>query len=182
MTTTTAPAVTGTPQRSAAVGAVTLVAAVAYFVLTGIQIVNPTFDSQLTTAIDYWNDGSFFAGLTLTLVTLVGLRRGLAAPLPAVILGVVGQAMVALGVGIGLATGASPDWAGLVLMPGNLLAWIGLTWLAVWVWRRRALPRWISPLLFLSVPLGVGLAEQGGSIVTAVLWLAVGAQLLRPRV
>jgi hypothetical protein len=181
MTTTAAPAVTGTVQRSASIGVVTLAAAVAYFVLTGIQIVNPTFDSQLTTAIDYWNDGSFFAGLTLSLVTLAGLRR-LGAPRPAVTLGIVGQAMVALGVGIGLATGASPDWAGLLLMPGNLVAWIGLAWLAVWVWRRRALPRWIAPLLFLSVPLGVGMAEQGGSIVTAVLWLAVGAQLLRPRV
>jgi hypothetical protein len=179
MTTTASPAIAGN-QRSAPVGVVTLLAAVAYFVLTGIQIVNPTFDSQLTTAIDYWNDGSFFAGLTLTIVTLLGLRR-LGAPLPAVILAIVGQAMVALGVGIGLATGASPDWAGIVLLPGNFVAWIGLTWLAVWVWRRRALPRWLAPLLFLSVPLGVGLAEQGGSIVTAILWCAVGAQLLRPR-
>jgi len=51
--------------------------------------------------------------------------------------------------------------------------------LAVWVWRSKARPRWLAALLFLSVPIGVGFAEQGGSVVTAILWCAVGALLLR---
>jgi hypothetical protein len=177
MTATEAPARPATSAPTAA-AVLTLLGAAAYLVLTGIQITNPTFDDYLTTTVDYVNDGSFFAGLLLSLGGLWGLRRW-GAPLAAVVIAGVGQVLVAFGVSVALVTGVSPDWFVVVGLPGNLIAWIGLIWLGVWAWRRRATPRWVAVLMMLSVPIGVGVAEQGGSIVTAVLWCAVGAQLLR---
>jgi hypothetical protein len=170
---------TRTRPSASTAGIVTLLAAASYLVLTGIQITNPTFDSYLTTTVDYVNDGSFFAGLVLSLAGLWGLRRW-GAPIGAVVTAAVGQVLVAFGVLVALVTGVSPDWFVVVGLPGNLIAWVGFIWLAVWAWRRRATPRWVALLMALSVPVGVGVAEQGGSIVTAVLWCAVGAQLLRP--
>lgn len=161
-------------------GVVTLLGALAYLVLTGIQVTNPTFDDELTSVTDYVNDGSFFAGLVLTIPGLWAVYRTMAAPTIAIVLAIAGQGLVAVGVLPALITGVSPEWFPLIGLPGNLLAWIGLTWLAVWAWRRRAMPRWVAVLLAVSVPIGVGVAEQGGSIVTAVVWCYLGAQLLRP--
>ena len=157
----------------------TLLAAAAYLVLTGIQVTNPAFDDQLTSPVDYANDGSFLIGLLLSLPALVGLRRAISAPRPPLVLIAVGQMAVGLGVLVGLITGESPAWFGLVGAPGNLLAWVGMCWLATWVWRTRTLPRWVAGLMVISVPVGVGFAEYGGSIVTAALWCYVGAFLVR---
>jgi hypothetical protein len=166
---------TATPVAAAA----TLLAALAYLVLSGIQIMNPAFDDYLTKPIDYLNDGSFFVGLTASMAGVWALVHVVSAPRGAAALTIAGQALVAVGVGFGLATGQSPDWFGVVGLPGNLLAWAGMIWLAVWAWRSRGLPRWTVPLLALAVPLGVGVAEYGFTVVTGALWCAVGAHLLR---
>ena len=39
--------------------------------------------------------------------------------------------------------------------------------------------RWVAGLMVISVPVGVGFAEYGGSIVTAALWCYIGAFLVR---
>lgn len=52
-----------------------------------------------------------------------------------------------------------------------MLAWRGR--------RARVLPVWVAILMVLAVPVGLLLAEVGGTIVPAALWLVVGAWLLR---
>ena len=160
-------------------GAMTVGAAIAYLVLALIQITHGTFDDQLTTPIDYANDGTFAAALLLSVVGVVALGAAIGAPRAAIALASVGQLLVLVGVVAGLATGESPSWVAAVGVPGNLLALIGMTMLARHAWRKRALPAWLAALLVLAVPIGVGVAEQGGSIVPGVLWLVVGARLVR---
>src|SRR5262249_40033282 len=126
-------------------------------------------------------DGSFLGALVLSIGGLWGLRKAYAAPLVAVVLASVGQAAVAAGVLSGLITGVSPDWWPLVGMPGNLMACVGMIWLGVWAWRARAVSRWVVPMFVLTLPVGVGLAEFGGSIITAALWCTLGAYMLRTR-
>ena len=156
-----------------------MLAALCYLVLTGIQVTNPAFDDELTTVVDYVNDGSFLAAMVLSVICLVGARGRLRWPATPVILAGVGQSLVSLGVAAGLVTGTSPDWFALVGLPGNLLAFVGYLWLGVWAWRHRAVPRWAAALLWFAIPVGVGVAEFGGSIVLALAWCGIGAQLLR---
>ncbi len=147
--------------------------------LTTICIEQTQHDHHRESPVDYANDGSFLIGLLLSLTALVGLRRAIRAPRPPLVLIAVGPMAVGLGVLVGLIIGESPAWFGLVGAPGNLLAWIGMCWLATWAWRTRTLSRWVADLMVISVPVGVGFAEYGGSIVTAALWCYIGAFLVR---
>ena len=162
-------------------GALTILAAVAYLGLAAIQIPHGPFDDQLTTTIDYLNDGAFAAGLLLSVVGILALGAATAAPRAAIVLAALGQLLVFSGVVAGLASGESPSWFAAVGVPGNLLALIGMTMLAWHVWRTRALPAWLAVLMVLAVPVGVGVAEFGGSIVPGLVWLVIGGRLLRER-
>jgi hypothetical protein len=160
-------------------GALTILAALAYLGLAAIQIPHGAFDDQLTTTIDYLNDGTFAAALLLSVAGIVALGAAIAAPRTAIILAALGQLLVFSGVVAGLASGESPSWFAAVGVPGNLLALIGMTMLAWHAWRTRALPAWLAVLMVLAVPVGVGVAEYGGSILPGLLWLIVGARLVR---
>lgn len=159
-------------------GALTIFAAVAYLGLAAIQIPHGPFDDQLTTTIDYLNDGTFAAALLLSVVGILALGAVIAAPRTAIVLAALGQLLVCSGVAAGLASGESPSWFAAVGVPGNLLALIGMTMLAWHAWRTKALPAWLAVLMVLAVPVGVGVAEYGGSIVPGLAWLIVGARLL----
>jgi hypothetical protein len=160
-------------------GALTILAAVAYFGLAAIQIPHGPFDDQLTTTIDYLNDGSFAAALLLSVGGIVALGAAIAAPRSAIALAAIGQLLVFSGVVAGLASGQSPSWFAAVGVPGNLLALIGMAMLAWHAWRTKALPGWLAALMVLVVPVGVGVAEYGGSVVPGLVWLVVGARLLQ---
>lgn len=148
-------------------------AALAFLVLTAIHLTHGTFDAELTSTVDYLNDGAFTAALLLSIPGLLMLERW-NAPRRPVVVAAVGQALVAVGVLAGLMAGESPDWFAAVGVPGNLAAFAGTLLLSHWAWRSRALPRWAAVALALSVPAGVGLGEFGGSIVPAALWAYVG--------
>jgi hypothetical protein len=79
----------------------------------------------------------------------------------------------------GLLTGESPAWFAAVGVPGNLLYLVGTIGLAVWAWRSRRLPRACAVGLGLLVPVGLVLAEFGGTLFPAVLWAYLGLRLLR---
>lgn len=151
--------------------------AVAYLVLTVIHLTHGTFDSELTTTIDYLNDAAFSAALLLGAAALVTLRDHAGAPRRPVAVGLTGQLLVFVGVAAGLVTGESPAWFAAVGVPGNLLWFGAMIALARWVWRTDALPQWSAVLCVLTVPMGVGFAEFGGGIVPAVLWITVALRL-----
>ena len=159
-------------------GIATILAGLAYLVLAGIHLTHGTFDDQLTTPIDYLNDGAFAAGLLLSVFGIMALGAATRARVAAT-LAAVGQLLVFIGVAAGLVTGHSPAWFAAVGMPGLLLALIGLIMLAWRVWRTRTLSIWVAILMVLATPVGIGVAEYGGSIIPAVLWLIVGGWLLR---
>jgi hypothetical protein len=168
-----------TPPRARLAGIVTILAGLAYLVLVGVHLTHGTFDAQLTTPSDYLNDAAFAAGLLLSIPGILALGALTRAKL-ATALAVVGQLLVFVGVAAGLATGHSPSWFAAVGLPGNLLALIGLTMLAWRIRRTRSVPVWVAVLLVLAVPVGLLLAEVGGTLVPALLWLVVGAWLVRP--
>jgi hypothetical protein len=160
-------------------GALTILAAIAYLGLAAIQIPHGAFDDQLTTTTDYLNDGAFAAALLLSVAGIVALGLAIGASRTAITITALGQLLVFSGVTAGLASGESPSWFAAVGVPGNLLALIGMTMLAWHAWRTRALPAWVALLMVLAVPIGVGVAEYGGSILPSLLWLIVGARLLQ---
>ena len=45
----------------------------------------------------------------------------------------------------------------------------------------EALPRWSAVLMVLTVPMGVGFAEFGGTIVPAALWITVALHMREAR-
>jgi hypothetical protein len=160
-------------------GTLTILAALAYLGVAAIQIPHGPFDEELTTTIDYLNDGAFAAALLLSVVGILALGAATAAPRAATALAALGQLLVFSGVVAGLSAGESPSWFAAVGLPGNLLAFVGMAMLARHAWRTRALPAWLAVLMVLAVPVGVGVAEYGGSIVPALVWLTVGARLRR---
>lgn len=149
-----------------------VVAALAWTSAAVIAMTNPTFDDQLTTTVDYLNDGSFSLALIATAVTCQHLLRLGAARTP-VRLVQAGYLLVAVGVVAGLVLGHSPAWFAAVGVPGNLLALVGMVWLGIHGLVRRTLPR---PLAALAIPAGllavIG-AEFGTSLVAALFWLLV---------
>ena len=156
-----------------------LAAAAAQVVAFAIHVTHGTFDDRLTSTVDYLNDAAFTVALLGGALCLVGLRRSLDAPRVPVALAVVGACLVALGVLAGLATGESPAWFAAVGVPGNLLILVGSIALAVWAWRSRRLPRLCALGFALLVPVGLVLAEFGGTILPAVFWAYLGLRLLR---
>lgn len=132
---------------------------------------------ELRRTVDYVRDSTFAAALLLTVAAAAALRPALGISRRALGLVGVGELLVFIGVTAGLVTGASPSWFAAVGLPGNLLAFAGLALIGRHAWRTGAFPRWLAVLFFLAVPVGIGVAEFGGLIIPAALWLSVG-QLL----
>ena len=156
-----------------------LAAAVAQLVAFAIHVTHGTFDDRLTSTVDYLNDAAFTVALLGGALCLLGLRRTFGAPRIPVALAVAGCCLVAVGVLAGLATGESPAWFAAVGVPGNLLLLAASLALAVWAWRSRALPRLCALGFALLVPVGLILAEFGGTLLPAVFWAYLGLRLLR---
>ena len=156
-----------------------LAAAAAQLAAFAIHVTHGTFDDQLTSTVDYLNDISFTVALLGGALCLLGLRRSFAAPKVPVALAVTGSCLVAVGVIAGLMTGESPAWFAAVGVPGNLLYLVGTVALAVWAWRSRSLPRLCALGFALLVPVGLILAEFGGTLLPVVLWSYLGLRLLR---
>jgi hypothetical protein len=153
-------------------------AATACLVLTVVHLTHGPFDDELTSAVDYLNDGAFASALILGALTLVGLQRTLAAPRAAVALAATGQLLVATGVVAGLLSGRSPDWFAAVGVPGNLIWFGAMIALAAWAWRSKTLTRTAAVAIALCVPVGVGIGEFGGALVPCLLWLYLGLRVL----
>jgi hypothetical protein len=153
-------------------------AGLGYLALTAILLVWGVSDTdELGRTVDYVGNSTFAVTLLLTIAAAAALRPGLGISRRALGLVAIGELLVFVGVLVGLVTGASPSWFAAVGLPGNLLAFAGFALIGRHVWRTRALPRWVAVLFFLAVPLGIGIAEFGGTIIPAALWLCVG-QLL----
>jgi hypothetical protein len=153
------------------------IAAVAGVVGTVIQLTNPTFDSEFTTTVDWVNEVTFTLFIAASMVAMWGMVREQIASRVGGMVFIAGQGLLLAGMLPGFALGYSPDWFVVVGLPGNLLALIGMTLIAVYSWRRRTLPRVIAVLLPLSVLIGIGAAEFGGGIVIAIVWGAIAMRL-----
>jgi hypothetical protein len=176
MTTTTTVPFPPAPTRAYAAGA--LVAAAAFAVGAGIHVTHGSFDSELTTTVDYANDMAFSLGLAGCAAAALGLGRRIDAPRWALVASVAGPLLVLAGVVAGLALGHSPSWFAAVGIPGNL-AWLaGLIGLGRAGRRSRALPRWVAYALPLSWFALLPFGEFGGSLLTAAVWGYVGVLLL----
>ena len=149
-------------------------AAAAFVVGAGIHMTHGTFDSELTSTVDYANDVAFTVGLTGCAVAAVALGRLVSAPRWARIAAVAGPLLVAIGVAAGLALGHSPSWFAAVGVPGNLLWLAGLVGLGRAASRSGSFPRWIAWALPLSLFALLPFGELGGSLLTAVVWACVG--------
>lgn len=151
---------------------------IGYLALTAIVLAGGVSDTdELGRTIDYVRDSTFALMLLLTIAAAATLRPALGISRRALGLVALGELLVFVGVLVGLVTGKSPSWFAVVGLPGNLLAFAGFALIGRHVWRTRAFPRWLAVLFFLAVPLGIGIAEFGGTIIPAALWLCVG-QLL----
>ena len=164
---------------TSAPGALALAGALAYLVLAGVHVTHGTFDSELTSFVDYLNDSSFTIALLATIPALLVLRAGGSAPPRATLAIVIGQALVAVGVIAGLLAGESPSWFAAVGVPGNLIALAGWIAVARHSWKTGAHPRWVAVLMALVIPFGLIGGEFGGTIVPAALWTYLGLGLLR---
>ncbi|HEX6301492.1 MAG TPA: hypothetical protein VF148_13590 [Acidimicrobiia bacterium] len=153
------------------------VAVLAALVSMGLQLTNPRFDSELTTAVDWAKEISLTLFIGATIVAMLGLVSYRVVPRVGGSAFLVGQSLILVGLLAGLLLGHAPDWFFVVGGPGNLLAFIGMMVVAVYAWRHRTLPRVIAVLMPLSVLFGVGVAEFGGGIVTAVVCAGVGIRL-----
>jgi hypothetical protein len=156
------------------------IAAVAALVNTVIQITNPTFDAEFTNAVDWANEISGTLMIAAALVAMWGMIQEGIAPRVGGLVFILGWSLLLLGFLPGFVLGHSPDWFVILGLPGNMLALIGMTMCAVYSWRSRTLPRVIAALLPLSVLIGVGVAEFGGSIVLVIIWGAIAMRLSQP--
>jgi hypothetical protein len=163
--------------RSRLYVAAAAIAAVAGLVGIVIQLTNPTFDSEFTTTVDWVNEVTFTHFITASMVAMWGMVREQIASRVGGMVFISGQGLLLAGMLPGFALGYSPDWFVVVGLPGNLLALIGMTLIAVYSWRRRTLPRVIAVLLPLSVLIGIGVAEFGGGVVIAIVWGAIAMRL-----
>ena len=176
----TVAAMNDTPTSTQSLAGGALVAAAAFAVLAAIHLTHGTFDAQLTSFIDYANDAALSAALAGTAAGGLAVARLAGAPRWAAILAVCGPLLVLIGVAAGLALGHSPSWFAAVGVPGNL-AWLAaLVAVAISLWRTRAFPRPVAVLLPLTVIVGVGLAEFGGSILPALLWGYIALHIHNP--
>jgi hypothetical protein len=176
MQTTTAPHPTGSTARPLAHGA--FLAAAAFAVGAGIHVTHGTFDSELTSTVDYANDIAFTLGLAGCATAAVPLGRAVSAARWARVAAIVGPLLVAIGVAAGLALGHSPSWFAAVGVPGNLMWLAGLIGIGRASARSRALPRWMAYALPQGLVALLPFGEFGGSLLTALVWGCVGVQLL----
>ena len=158
-----------------------LVAAVAFAAGAAIHITHGTFDSELTSAVDYANDVAFSFGLAGCAAAAGPLGRLVGAPRWAVLAATVGPLLVLVGLVAGLALGHSPSWFAVVGVPGNLMWLAGLVGLGRATARSRALPRWVAYALPLSLIALLPFGEFGGSLLTAVLWGHLGLRAATAR-
>jgi hypothetical protein len=156
--------------------AAVLCGAAAFLVASGIHATHGTFDDQLTTTVDYLNDG-FFTLALLGSAAGAQLLGHHGAGSRGVFLATYGPLLVALGVLAGLILGHSPSWFAAVGVPGNLMWLAGLIVLAISTRRAGILPAPLAFALPLVVVGGLLLAEFGGSVVPAVLWVLVARRL-----
>ena len=159
-------------------GRLALLGAAALLALAGIHLTHGPFDGTYDEPIAYANDICFTLSLLLTIPALLALRAHRDAPAKPVLAIAIGQGLVAAGVIAGLAMGGDFDGFAVFGIPGNLAAWGGFIALAIWTWRTGAFAEWVAVLMALAVPVGLAGAEIGGSILPAVLWLALGSDLL----
>jgi hypothetical protein len=153
------------------------VATVSALVLTVIQVTNPTFDSEFTNAVDWANEIGATLMVAAAVLAMWGMINQRIAPRAGGLIFIAGWVLLLIGLLPGFVLGYSPDWFVVVGLPGNLLALIGMTMVAVHAWRHRTLPRVIAVLLPLSILIGVGAAEFGGTIVTAIVWGTIALRL-----
>ncbi len=159
--------------------AASALAAAAFLVNAGIQAASPHFDPHISGTRDWVNEVTFTIAVAGALVGVLGLARaGIIERRPAFVAGL-GFALLLIGLLPEYANGESPDWFAAVGVPGNLLCLAGLSWAAVGAWRTRTVPRLAVPLMPLSVLVGVGLAEFGGSVLAAAWWAVAGTLLVR---
>lgn len=151
-----------------------LVNGTALVALAAIHLTHGSFDDELTSTVDYLNDGFFSLSLLFGAVAITGLIA-LGAPVRWARAAAVGQLLVCTGVVAGLITGTSPTWFAVVAVPG-LLTWLvsGVV-LARWAWK-AGLPRPLAVGIALLMPTTVVLAEVGGSAIAAVVWCALAAR------
>jgi hypothetical protein len=156
-------------------------AAAAFAAGAGIHVTHGTFDSDLTTTVDYANDILFTLGLAGCAAAAIPLARVVDAARWACVAAVTGPLLVAVGLVAGLALGHSPSWFAVVGIPGNLLWLAGLIGLGRATARSRALPRWLAYALPLGLIALLPFGEFGGSLLTAAVWGYVGVLLLDRR-
>jgi hypothetical protein len=147
-------------------------AGAAYLVIACILVTRPEYGDELTTT-NYVTASAFLVALLagapalLALGATLGDRR-------AGIVAACGDVVVAIGVTGEVVAGHDLSWFPVPGVLGNVLALVGTILLAVRGRRDGTLPTGLVALLALSVPVGVGLAGIGGSVVPAALWLVVG--------
>lgn len=154
----------------------------AYVVLAVVLALTPPVEGDLE-AIDYVSDAAFVIALLTGAPALVVLGSGVGARRPAIV-AAGGQLVLAAGVLAGMAVGHATSWFAVFGVSGNAAALVGTAIIAVRGRRGGALPLGSAVLLGLSVPIGVGLAGIGGSIVPGAFWLVTafraGARGARP--
>ena len=156
-------------------GAAAFVAGLALILLAGIHVTHGTFDDQLTSTVDYLNDGSFSVALICGAIALTGLAAH-GAPTRWIRVAGAGQLLVCTGVVAGIAAGESPGWFAVVAIPG-LLSWlVGCIALAVWCHRGAVLPTPLAVGIAVLMPTTVILGEFGGSAIAAIVWFALAAR------
>lgn len=157
-----------------------VIASVAAVVNSVIQLTNPTFDSEFTSAVDWANELSFTLLVAASMVAMWGLVVTEFAPRRGGITFVTGQAILLAGLLPGFVLGHAPEWFAAAGLPGNLVALVGAVIVAVYAWRHATLGRVTAVLLPLSVLVGVGIAEHGGGLVAATVWGTVALRLAAP--
>lgn len=154
-----------------------VISGTAYLALAGLLAFSPPYEHQYTT-VNYASDAAFLIALLASIPAMLAFASSLDRQLPGVLYSC-GAALLSGGVLAELAAGHALSWFVVVGVTGNLLGMIGTIWLAVVARRERAVPVALITLLVLYVPIGVGVAGIGGSIVPAMFWLALSLQLVR---
>jgi hypothetical protein len=152
-------------------------AGAAYLALAGLLAFSPPNEHEFTT-VNYVTDVAFLIALLASIPAMLALAELLGKRLPGVLYSC-GSALLAGGVFAGLVAGHELSWFVVVGVSGNLLGLVGTIWLAVLARRARVLPPAMVALLVLYVPIGIGVAGIGGSIVPALFWLAVTVRSMR---
>jgi hypothetical protein len=147
------------------------VAGAAYLSLAVLLALAPPIEGEFTT-LNSVSDALFLLALVssmiamLALATTLELRR-------AGILYCCGATILCVGVVAGVVAGHELSWFMFAGIPGNVLALISTVWLAVRARRTEALPMTLVVLLGLYIPIGIGLAGIGGTIVPALFWFGI---------